>query len=174
MTEWRMAGACLVVVGAAGLGMGAAARQKRRLEELRETLRFLLLLKSELLCTGACLADAFGQIAKKMPDVWKEFLGALSEKMQEMETSSFSELWENTCRDCLGGTCLNSGDLIRICGLGKQLGYPDLELQIRLLEMEIEEQEKICGQAADELPAKCRISRSMGLFGGMMLAVMLL
>ena len=99
MTEWKVLGAVLVVAGSAGLGMGAAARQKKRLEDCRQALQLLLLLKSELSCTGACLEDAFRQIGGRMPEGWKNFLNQLSGRMQEMQTGSLAALWSECCRE---------------------------------------------------------------------------
>lgn len=174
MTEWKVLGAVLVVAGSAGLGMGAAARQKKRLEDCRQALQLLLLLKSELSCTGACLEDAFRQIGGRMPEGWKNFLIQLSGRMQEMQTGSLAALWSECCREFLGQTCLSSSDLQRVSEFGKHLGYPDLQLQLKLLDLDIQEQERVCSQIAEELPEKCRISRTLGIFGGIMLAVMLI
>ena len=164
----KTAGIILILFSGTGLGLCKSMELTARLKILEKLAQLLLLLKGEIRCTGATLEDAFLDAAAKMPGEYRLFL---------KETAGWLQQRPEIFRECavrlLPLHRLSEEERESFLSLGEKLGYLDREMQVAqltLLEEELDYRIKILKSA---MPKQQKTYQSMGILGGILLAVLL-
>lgn len=175
----RCLGAVLVILGASGFGISLSVQYARRLSQLEELRRMIFLLKGQIVYANASLPEAFEAVGKRE----KGFLGALfcrvSEQAETLEEENFSAVWEQEIRKMeekkeKEQSALSKADRQSLAGLGRHLGFLDREMQERNLLLYLEELDEQIGQLRSHRQETCRLYTSLGVMGGIFLAVILI
>lgn len=165
---------CLImVVGGTGLGFYYSAQWRKRLELLKWLHQTMNLLKGEISLGNLPLPDAFIRISRRVPSPMADFLRSLGKKMKSQPGEPFSEIFTAEVRHILGKTCLANEDLQQLEDLGAHLGYLDRQTQLRTLDLYTHNLEDTIQELKEELPKRRKMYRSLGILGGLFLAVLL-
>lgn len=81
---------------------------------------------------------------------------------------------QGMCRNIPEKSCLTSGEKDAFFSLGEHLGYLDLEMQMKQLSLYEENLEEEISRLKEEASVKKRLYRSLGILGGLLLAVLLI
>ena len=136
------------------------------------------LLKGEIHCGNSSLSEAFGEIAGKIEGSFSKILLDAAQEMRGSGGSNLTEILEHCIQKNIylqnfAGAHKNEEEGIEILQtLGRRLGYLDREqqiCQIELLEAETEERRR---QLREKLPEQKKICQSLGILGGILLAVL--
>ena len=170
----KTAGIILILFSGTGLGLCKSMELTARLKILEKLAQLLLLLKGEIRCTGATLEDAFLDAAAKMPGEYRLFF---SKKLQDGFSSGLELPLMRFSGECavrlLPLHRLSEEERESFLSLGEKLGYLDREMQVAqltLLEEELDYRIKILKSA---MPKQQKTYQSMGILGGILLAVLL-
>ena len=171
----KLIAALCMILGGAGIGYAGSRELTEREKNLEILLQILFLLKGEIRCGNSSLSEAFGEIAGKIEG---SFSKILLDAAQEMGGSNLTEILEHCIQKNIylqnfAGAHKNEEEGIEILQtLGRRLGYLDREqqiCQIELLEAETEERRR---QLREKLPEQKKICQSLGILGGILLAVL--
>lgn len=169
----KLFGVFLIILAGMGMGFEKSAQLTRREKYLTELIQMVLLLSGEIRCSNASLADAFRQISRKLSGEFKELAKELSTELSRAGGASFGEIF----RGCVTGKAVYTGlsgeEQAAFLEIGNHLGYLDREMQLSQLALCREELERLRKELRTEMSGKKKIYRGLGLFGGMLLSVLI-
>ena len=170
----RAGALCLLVCASAGLGFLMGGRLSGRLKQLKILKRMMLFLRGEISCAQTPLPEAFWHTAGKLPEPFGNFLRQISKELDQCQGKSLGEVFGENVESRLRDASLTREDRERLKELGESLGYLDKAMQLasldawgRELDMEIEE-------LTEGLPVRKKLFQSLGLMGGLFLAILLI
>ena len=163
-----------MILGGAGIGYAGSRELTEREKNLEILLQILFLLKGEIRCGNSSLSEAFGEIAGKIEGSFSKILLDAAQEMEDSGGSNLAEILEHCIQKRnFAGAQKNEEEGIEILQtLGRRLGYLDREqqiCQIELLEAETEERRR---KLREKLPEQKKICQSLGILGGILLAVL--
>ena len=144
-----------------------------RLKILEKLAQLLLLLKGEIRCTGATLEDAFLDAAAKMPGEYRLFLKETAGWLQQRPGITFDEIFRECAVRLLPLYRLSEEERESFLSLGEKLGYLDREMQVAQLTLLEEELGYRIKTLKSAMPKQQKTYQSMGILGGILLAVLL-
>ncbi len=155
------------------LGMLYAARLKSRIRELSGLERMAMLIRQEIAYGRLPLPDIFDRLGRRMEQPQADFLRSLGGEMKEHRDTCFSEIFSRKVDACLRTGNLRQEDLDSLKGMGAYLGYLDRDTQLHTLDMYLRDTEKKIRELSEQYPEKSRVCRTLGIMGGIFLAVLL-
>lgn len=170
----RWIGCGLLVVSGTGLGFYYSGQWTKRLELLKRLHQMMNLLKGEISYGNLPLPDAFIRIAKRISPPLSDFLVSLGRRMKSQPGEPFSALFSAEVRKGLGGSGLSQSDLEQLEDLGRHLGYLDRQTQLRTLDLYTHNLEDTIQGLKEELPGRKKVYQSLGIMGGLFLAILLI
>ena len=169
----KTAGIILILFSGTGLGLCKSMELTARLRILEELVQLLLLLKGEIRCTGAALEDAFGDVAAKMSGEYRLFLTETARRLQKRPGITFDTIFRECAIRNLPLQKLSVQERESFLSLGEKLGYLDREMQVAQLTLLEEELSMLIRSLKSVMPKQQKTYRSMGILGGMLLAILL-
>ncbi len=155
------------------MGFSESFRFSERIRTLEMLLQLVICLRGEISCGNASLPDAFYGAAGRMNGKYREFLINAADRMKAGNGEKLSQI----CRECaeasLKKSCLTHGEKDAFFSVGEYLGYMDLEMQIKQLSLYEKNLEEEISRLKEEASGKKRLYRSLGILGGLLLAVLL-
>lgn len=174
----KLAATLLLLLGGVGIGYARSRELTEREKNLEILLQILFFLKGEIRCGNSTLPAAFREIAGKISGTFVEILQDAAQEMENNNGKNLEEIMESSIhrkisQPDLGRNARNSREEMEILRtLGSRLGYLDREMQLRqieLLETEVEDRRR---QFREKLPEQKKICQSLGILGGILLAVL--
>lgn len=170
----KIAGA-LLVIGATSLwGVLAAERMRNQYAQLRYLQRIFLLLQGEIRYARSYLGEAFYQIGTTLRDPYRGWLEELCRRMESRNQGSFCEIWEAAADQYLADCGIGEGALGKLRRLGTQLGAADVEMQVKALDLYLEELSAEMEELQGEMRTKIRLCHCLGVMSGIFVTVLLL
>lgn len=168
----KAAGMFLIIISAAGLGFNKSHELISREKALGMLLRMVILLKGEIRCGNASLPEAFTGVGRKLMGEYGDFLLTTAEKARNCPGIRFGEIFRQCAEEKLGHLPVSGEEKEAFYILGDHLGYLDLEMQMKQLELYEGELLRSIEELKLEIPAKKKIYQSLGVLGGILLAVL--
>ena len=170
---YRIVGCILVVAAGAGMGFSVSMRLSEQIRILEKLLQMVICLKGEIRCGNASLPDAFYGAAGRMNGKYREFLISAADRMKAGTGEKLSQICRECAESALKKSCLTHGEKDAFFSIGKYLGYLDREMQLRQLSLYEKNLEVEIGNLKKEASGKKKLYRGLGVFGGLLLAVLL-
>lgn len=161
-----------MILSGAGIGFSRSRELVQQEKNLELFYRMVLLLKGEIRYGNASLHDAFTGAAAKLPGAYRAFLEAAAAEIAKKQTGSLEDIFSLCAEHYLKNTGLKKEELERMNTLGRYLGYLDLEMQLKQLELLCEELEQERIRLRASLPEKKKLYNSLGILLGILLAVL--
>ena len=133
----------------------------------------VILLKGEIHYGCASLYDALTGAAEKMTGDYRTFLLHTAKSVQEGKGKPFGELFRECAVEDLSSLELEPEERERFLSLGSHLGYLDLSMQLKQLTAYEEELLRHIEALQEEMPGKKKVYQSLGILGGILLAVLI-
>lgn len=168
----KIAGILLIVAAGAGIGFSKSFELTKRERALETILRMVILLKGEIRYGNASLHDAFCGAASKLSGEYACFLEAVAERMEAKTGESFGRLFRECAGEYLSELEFDAQQREKLFSLGENLGYLDLAMQIKQLDLYEKELEYSIEELRRELPAQKKAYQSLGILGGVLLAIL--
>lgn len=160
------------VCGAAGFGRGRA--EAGRIRELKRLRRMAQLLAGAISYGGTPLPAALRSVGRRMEEPYGPFLLETAGELERLPGRGFGEIFGEKADRCLRGSGLKKEDLEELKGLGRDLGYLDKQMQLQTIDTCRTEWEQKIGELQEGLPVRRKLYQSLGIMGGLFLAVLLL
>lgn len=155
------------------MGFSGSMRLSEQIRILEKLLQMVICLKGEIRCGNASLPDAFYGAAGRMNGKYREFLISAADRMKAGTGEKLSQICRECAESALKKSCLTHGEKDAFFSVGEYLGYMDLEMQIKQLSLYEKNLEEEISRLKEEASGKKRLYRSLGILGGLLLAVLL-
>ena len=169
----RVAGACLILSASSLLGVQKSRQFTKRIEQLQELQRIVLLIQGEILYKNAALPEALRSSAGKVKVPFDSFLRQTAGRADAFDGVRFSDLFETEIKEQLKGTALTKEDKEEFARFGESLGYLDVEMQKNAMMLYLKELEQKIEYLQKEIPQKRKLYQSLGVMGGIFLLIIL-
>ena len=170
---FRIAGTFLILAGSAGLGLYFSAKEGFRVQDLLEFKKALLILSSEIEYMRSTLSEACANISKRTSLGVSRIFARFSELLAEGEGETAYRLWLAAMEENRDAVHLAAEDIAVLGDFGKTLGYLDKQMQKNAIDYAvsyIDEKSAVLSASSDK---NKRMYRSLGVIGGLMIAVVL-
>lgn len=169
----RLAGISLIAAAVLLLGFWYSLNTRKRIKNLQLMQTVLHMLKGEIGFTGRILEEAFADISTRVEEPFGSFFACVSRRMQDREGTGLARIWQES-EEIFQGSGLREEDLELFRKLGKELGFLDVEMQLRTLELR-EVQVKECMERLEKnCEASCKMYQSLGILGALTVIVVML
>lgn len=169
----RFAGISIMAAAVLALGFWYSLNARKRIRNLRLIQTVLHMLKGEIGFTGRVLEEAFDDISRRVEEPFSGFFAGISRKMQDRKGDGLAQLWQES-EDAFQGSGLKKEDLELFRKLGSELGFFDVDMQLRTLELlEVQVKESV-ERLEKNCEASCRMYQSLGILGALTVVVVML
>ena len=120
------------------------------------------------------LGEIFARIGAQEEEPYKSWLLELSRELERRKSGTFHRIWEESIKRHLKDIRLPTRELDRLKSLGLELGSADLKLQLRTMELYLEQLTRTLEETREEMRTRVRLCRCLGVMGGIFVAVLLL
>jgi stage III sporulation protein AB len=156
-----------------------AVQYTKRLSQLEQLRRMIFLLKGQIVYANASLPEAFEAVGKREKGPLGALFLAAAKQAETLEEANFSAVWEQEIekleeKNGREQSALSRSDRQSLAGLGRHLGFLDREMQERNLLLYLEELDEQIAQLRGHRQETCRLYTSLGVMGGIFLAVILI
>jgi len=150
-----------------------AEKVKNQLEHMKYLQRIISLLQSEIRYSRDFLGEIFENIGQGAKEPYKSWLLEMSERTNTFSGDSLEDIWKNSTERNLKILELPFCELEALKSLGNQLGYADIQVQMRLLDLYQEHLENTIREVHDQVQTKVRLYHCLGVMSGLFVAVLL-
>lgn len=169
----RLMGIGLIAAAVLALGFWYSLNIRRRIKNLHLMQTVLHMLKGEIGFTGRILEEAFEDISRRIPEPFCSFFSMVSSRLQEREGTGLMEIWKES-ETAFSGSGLQKEDLELFGKLGNELGFLDMDMQLRTLEL-LEVQVKSTVERLEKnCEASCKMYQSLGILGALTVIVVMI
>lgn len=166
-------GICFIAAAVMALGFWYSLNTKRRIRNLHQMQTALHMLKGEISFTGRILEEAFADISRRLPEPFSSFFHQVSVRLQEAEGAGLVEIWKES-EEAFAGSGLQAEDLELFGKLGNELGFLDIDMQLRTLEL-LEAQVRTTVESLEKkCEASCKMYQSLGILGALTVIVVMI
>lgn len=168
----KLFGAVLVVLSCALIGMLQARRMSDRPMQIRRFVRILGQLETEISYGFTPLPDALGRIGKQSAEPFASLFAEIAGRLAK-EEAAVLDIWKHTMVRRWGQTAMRGSEKEVIVQLGFTLGTTDREDQVKHLRLAAKQLETIEAEAEEEKRKYEKMWRSLGLLGGLLIALIM-
>lgn len=169
----KISGGLCVVAGASGLGFWLADQWRIHLKYLEQLRKMIFLLKGEILYAHSPLEEAFFRAGKKSGGELGVFFVDISRRIENQSGELFFTIWQEEIAGLGKRVPLSEKDRSELLGFGEHLGYLDLEMQERTILLYLEQLDLEIDYLREHQREKCRLYTSLGVMGGLFLAIIM-
>ena len=163
-----------MIVGTTSVwGITKAEKVKNQLENMKYLQRIISLIQSEIRYSRAFLGEIFANIGQGVKEPYKSWLLEMSDRVNEFSGERFEDIWKSSVHRNLKVLNLPEQEVESLKSLGNQLGYADIQIQMRLLDLYQEHLERTIREVHGEVQMKVRLYHCLGVMSGLFVAVLL-
>ncbi len=171
----KFLGIVMLVTAAIATGSIMAYRVKERVEELIYIKKLMNIFKGELRYKNAMLSEAFMSVGIKAKVPYDALFKGLSEATEDNHSTTMANVFYEKVEELLvGKTFLNKEDVIRLKELGDTLGYQDQKMQLNNIDMYIDRLSQTVEEEKEKMNETMKMYRTLGVLGGIMIAIVLI
>lgn len=169
----KLAGCVMTVSGASGCGFWMSAQYRQRLRLLEQLRQMIFLLKGQIIYANATLEEGFLAVGERTEgELAKLFLRA-ARQMESRPGDPFAHIWREAVEGLEKDLPFTKEDRQALSSLGEHLGFLDREMQERNLLLYLEQLDLTMEELRAHREERCRLYSSLGIMGGMFLAILL-
>ncbi len=168
---FRIVGIGMIVCGSAGLGFALSRECAENVKTLETIRQFVMLLHGETVMGCASLPEAFLHISKRLGGSFGVFLERTSQELEKCTGETFGEVFRR-CASCYVGDAFPGEEYERFLAFGDELGFLDSDTQKQKLKLYEQELSAEIAKLRQEAPGKQKLCRGLGIYGGLLLAIL--
>ena len=169
----RVVGVILVWLGCIGMGDCMVRTHRKRIENLVDIRKKIVLLRGDVGYTGATLPESIERITRLSEEKEGLFL-KLKELLEKEDGISFSDKWRQAVTLTGDKLALCKEDEKELTLLGQYLGQQDKETQLLQLDWYLKQSEETLAEIRKGEREKIRLYRMLSILGGAFLCIILL
>ena len=169
----RVMGLIMVALGPSVMGITKALGLKNRARFLSDFAAALPLMRAEICAKLTPMTELIDYLSRSAPQGCREFFQGIQGRMGSLENKGFYRIWEeeteNTC-----AYALTIEERAAICALGASLGRYDSTEQRFAIDAASARLSALAQEARSQCGNQCRLWTGLGVFSGLILAVMMM
>ncbi|HEX9061137.1 MAG TPA: stage III sporulation protein SpoIIIAB [Clostridia bacterium] len=170
----KIIGSVLIILASCLIGYAFSRDFARRPQELRALQRLLQIFETEISFLSIIIPDAFEKIGACNDNAVADFFIETARILKTDNSLTAGQAWEKAVGEKSAKSSLDNEDINIVLSFGKLLGGSDLEGQIKNIRLTMEKL-KIQEEKAEEKRLKNEsMCKSLGLLGGLALAIILI
>ena len=154
-------------------GIIKADKERDQLENMKYLQRIISLIQSEIRYSRCFLGEIFVNIGQGVEEPYRSWLCEMSERTNEFTGESFENIWKDSIETNLKVLNLPRHELKSLKSLGNQLGYADIQIQMRLMDLYQEHLEHTIREVHEQVQTKVRLYHCLGVMSGLFITVLL-
>lgn len=166
----RLAGILICAAAVLSAGFYAGFSIRRRIANLHRMENAAALLKGEIAFSGRILEEAFLDMSARLAEPFGEFFSLTARYLQE--ETSLEEAWKQA-EEAFKNSSLTQEDLNLFRTLGRELGFLDVEMQLRTLELVEGQLVRRIKELEEQALSGCRMYQSLGILGALAVVIIL-
>jgi len=166
-------GCVLTISGASGCGFWMSGQYRLRLKMLEQLRQMIFLLKGQILYANATLEEAFSAVGERTEGELAGLFVRTAKQIGERPGDPFYHIWQEAVGQLGKDVPLRAEDRQSLAAMGEHLGFLDREMQERNLLLYLEQLDLTIGELRGHRQERCRLYTSLGIMGGMFLAILL-
>ncbi|BBF41904.1 stage III sporulation protein AB [Lachnospiraceae bacterium KM106-2] len=170
----KIIGAILVICSSTAIGFYMSAMLLGRIRELRELKKDVFILRGDIQYGNTPLPEAMEAIARRSNGVFSQFFHTVSKQMERLSGKPLSVIWEKAIKEILKDSYLSKLDKEHLMKLGDNLGYLDQQMQIKTIDLYIEQLQLEIDTAVESKKEKTRIYNMLGILSGIFITIVLI
>lgn len=170
----KIIGCSLIILSSAGMGFFFSNEMRRRVDELRELRKLVLLLRGDIRYGNTPLPEAVSAIARRHQGCFEAFFGKVSAGLNELSGLTFQEIWKDAVEKELVNTSLSKRDKQQLMQFGENLGYLDKEMQMNTLDLFLSQLEEETNELSKTVKEKSYLYNSLGIMAGIFISIIML
>ncbi len=170
----KLFGAILVILSCTSIGLYYSSLVRGRVADLRAIKRDITLLRGDIKYGNTTLPEAIGALSRRNVDNFKEFFSGVEHELLTSAGLSFTNIWDKGIKQYLVNTYMNQQDLDQLNHLGENLGYLDKEMQLKTIDLYIEQLDHELTDTIATMKEKTRLYNMLGILSGLFLTVVLI
>ncbi len=168
----KLMGMILVMAGSIGLGIWYSLSYQRKLQNLKNWKKAMLIIRGEIAFGRTPLLFAMEQVIVRGDGTIRDFFQSVSEKMQRRE-KSLEEIWAEEVEEMLTKAEMTEIDRKEIQELGTTLGYLDVEMQLQTIDLHLQRINQSMEEKEKEKRNKTKLYPVLGTMCGVMVCIIL-
>ena len=165
----------VLIIGATSLwGIRAADRINDQYVQMQYLKKLINQLRSEIRYARSYLGEAFRHIGTSSREPYKGWILEIYDRLEHKNRGTLADIWEDTVREYLGASGLPDEELDKLINLGGQLGVADIEMQVKTLDLYLEEMSLSMEEMRGGMKAKVRLCHCLGVMSGIFITVLLI
>lgn len=168
----KVMGVILVMLASWGYGSGLIRRLNQHREQLFSLGELIELFLGEIQYGKQPLQEACIQIGNRMQPPFKEVLCAIGQRISEKKYESFEMVWYEQFQNKGKEFFFTEQEKVVLYGVGKNLGYLDIDAQVRHLWLYKNEVNGLLEQLEKTMKEKKKVYRSVSLMVGAMVILL--
>ena len=169
----KLAGSLIIVIASALYGWKIRKELQEHVEQLVGMKEMFLMLQGEISYTRTPLKEAFLQIAAQDKEPFSSFLKKAAQELEQNEDAG-GIFWRRLIEQESDKFLFNSEEQSLLQRAGENFGYLDGQMQLKNLELYIEQTEVLIKKAQAELKQKQKLSGALSLMCGLFLIILLI
>ena len=169
----KILGSILVTLSCGALGVGKAEQWKDHRKMLEQIRKMIFLLKGEILYAHAPLGEALEHVGRKSEGLPARIFCQAAKRIGEQDGELFYDLWKEAIDDHRKELLLTEKECQEFQALGEHLGYLDLDMQERTIELYLEQLELSIRFYREHERERTRLCTSLGFMGGLFLSIIM-
>lgn len=169
----KILGSVLVTVSCSGLGLWKAGQWKEHRKLLEQIRKMILLLKGEILYAHAPLGEALEHVGTKSEGIPAKLFCRVAERIGQQDGELFYDLWKEAIDSHRKELLLTEKECEEFKALGEHLGYLDLGMQERTIELYLEQLELSLNFYREHEQERVKLCTSLGVMGGLFLSIIM-
>lgn len=169
----RVVGILFTASAACLIGFYYSFHVRQRVTLLYQMLTVLHMLKGEIGFCGRILEEACAELGERAAEPFGAFFRSVSTRLSLQEEESLSEIWRE-CEMVFDRSGLQKEELEIFARLGHELGFLDVDMQLRTLELVENQLESVKVRAEKSCETSSRMYQSLGILGAMTVVIIMI
>lgn len=170
----KIIGIILVLLASWGYGTGLIHRLNQHRDQLFSLGELIDLFLGEIQYGKLPLQEACTQIGNRIQPPYREVLCSIGSRLSEKRYESFEVVWKEQFQKKEKEFFFTDREKTVLWGVGKNLGYLDVDAQIRHLQLYKNEIHNLLEQLEKSMKEKKKVYRSVSLMVGAMVILLFL
>ncbi len=170
--ELKWLGIGMVMFGSVCTGLWYRLRYLGRLTNLRECQRALTILRGEIQYGRTPLPEACREVERRIRGAGQLFFRQVAGKLCEGK-APVEQIWQESAEEIFSSMQMKTQEREEWIRLGSTLGYLDVEMQLRSLDLYLQHLQTSIDQASAECRSRTRLYPLLGTFCGVLICLVL-
>lgn len=170
----KATGTFLIILATTLMGIEASRSAQNQYMQMLHLQKLIYRIRSEIQYKRAYLEDAFLFVGKSEEEPYRSWLLQMGKELESRDNKQISQIWKEQTKRWISSVGLPKKEYHLLMELGKNMGMEDLEMQVKSLDLFLEELIHGMDELRPVIKNKIRLYHCLGVMSGVFLSVLLI